>query len=72
MSKSKGKAGRGVGGKESQWRRADTRRSAMHRKGKAKKRFDTICNGCAVCAMYGKGMVENGPEAHGKGIDKQG
>jgi hypothetical protein len=28
----------------------------MQRKGIAKKHFDTICNGCAVCAMYGKGI----------------
>lgn len=33
VPKSKGKAGRGVGGKASQWRRADTRRFAMQRKG---------------------------------------
>jgi hypothetical protein len=56
VSKSEGKAWRGVGGKASQGRRADTRRSAMQRKGIAKKHFDTICNGCAVCAMYGKGI----------------
>ena len=56
VSKSEGKAGRGVGGKASQRRRADTRRSAMQRKGIAKKHFDTICNGCAVYAMYGKGI----------------
>ena len=44
MSKSKGKAGRGVGGK------------AKLSDGKEELCYEMFCDGCAVCAMYGKGL----------------
>ena len=55
MSKSEGKA---VCCVEKKGKGVEQIRAALlwQRKGIAKKHFDTICNGCAVCSMYGKGI----------------